>query len=222
MIELKNVTLVKKKSVLADHINLKLNNGKIYGICVSEPLLTLFAGLLSGTRLPVSGTVIINGFDTSRELKKVKSFLSYVPNGDVLYDRMTPLEYLLFIADAHGTEYQKAIRKIADALDFTELSMKRNMLIKNLSFYEKKRLLLAQSLLSGGDIFILNSPLEGLTSTEKEHFKSILEDALEGYTAIILDTTQSDLFSLCEAVYTFCDNGFTLIEANDDGKEEND
>ncbi len=229
MIELRGVTVFDKKSILINNIDLKLNNGKIYGICAKGAVRSLFSALLCGARIPCVGEVLINGFDTSRESKKAKSFLACVPDEHLLYSSMTSLEYLLFIADVFGMDYQKSVRKISDALDFAELSSKRNILIANLSSYEKRRLALSQALLSPGDIYVMDAPFQGLTASQKEHFKEILEDALEGNTAILLDASEGELLSLCDTVYTFCDQKFILngergakAPKENERKEEND
>ena len=227
LIELRHVTLKDQKNILARDLSLKLNNGSIYGICADTDIRAHLASVLCGARLPLEGAVLINGFDTAHETQRAKAFLCCVPDEQSLYPTMTALEYLLFIADAFGMEDQKAIRKISDVLDFTELSMKRNMQIQNLSLYEKKRLALSQALLCPGDIYLLSSPFKGLSPSQKSHFGELLSDALEGSTAILTDATESTLFELCDTVYMLKDNQFTLLGREftkdmDEDKEEQD
>ena len=227
MIELKGVTVKDGAKDFEAPIDLRLNNGKIYGVCAKAEERTLLFELLAAMRLPSSGEVLINGFDTVREEKKARSFLSPVPDEALLYSSMTVLEYLLFIADAYGIDSQRVLRKISDVLDFTELSVKRNLLIKTLSFYEKKRLSLAHALLSPGNIYLINTPFQGLTPPQKKHFEELLEDTFDGSTAILFDATPNDISVLCNAVYTFCDGGIHAVRSQntDDlntNKEEED
>lgn len=227
MIELKGVTVKDGAKDFEAPVDLRLNNGKIYGVCAKAEERTLLFELLAAMRLPSSGEVLINGFDTVREEKKARSLLSPVPDEALLYPSMTVLEYLLFIADAYGIDSQRSLRKISEALDFTELSVKRNLLIKTLSFYEKKRLSLAHALLSPGNIYLINTPFQGLTPPQKKHFEELLEDTFDGSTAILFDATPNDISVLCNAVYTFCDGGIHTVgsQNTDDlntNKEEED
>jgi ABC-2 type transport system ATP-binding protein len=77
----------------------KLKNGSVYGILSDAERTSAIAGLLAGAVLPTDGSVLINGFDLAKEARRAKAFLGYSPKSVALYDHMTPVEYLLFLAD---------------------------------------------------------------------------------------------------------------------------
>ncbi len=218
MVELRNVTVTEKKEILIEHASLKLNNGKKYGICATEKLIILLTDLFSGVRIPTAGSVVINGFDMKKESKKAKSFISLMPSLCAAFDCMSVLESLLFVADVKGMEYQKAVRKIADLLLVTELSHRRNTLVKNLSNYEKKRLSLAMATLKGDEIVVLTSPFSSLSSSEQKSFESVLENVLDGRTVILTDTDTDVARRLCDSVFLLEENSFTPIPKEDRSK----
>jgi len=212
LIELRNVTAMQKGKATAENIQLKLNNGSVYGICASEEQLTLLTDLFAGALTPVDGTVLINGFDMTKEAKRAKEFIGFMPSQSFLPSCMTPLEYLLFVADIKGLEYRKTVRRISDVLDFTYLSSKRNTLIKQLSVYEQRCLSLSQAIIGRGEILILNMPYKGLTLSEADRLTALLEEAFEERTVILGDTDAQSLRSLCDTVYAFDGQAFSLME----------
>ena len=213
MIELKNVTVKKGKKTVLDQVNLKLSNGNIYGIfCALEQGDTLMS-LFSGELLPSSGAVLINGFDTAREWSKARELTAYMPREDFLYPNMTPLEYLLFVADARGFEYQDAIRKVANILGISELSLKRNILIKHLSPQDKCTLSMVQAFLSKAQFIILNIPFGILTYRHISFLKEVLAYCAKDKTVIVRSSQKDSLHLFCHRVFSFENNTFTELTA---------
>ena len=110
MIEFRNVTAVKKRELLLDNVCFKLSNGKIYGIYGKPEEISEIANLLSGARIPADGSVLINGFDLSREASRAKAFLGFVPSDTVPYPCVTAVEYLLFLAQDDAYQEEQRVR----------------------------------------------------------------------------------------------------------------
>ncbi len=217
MIEFRNVTVVQKKRKLFDRMCFKLNNGKVYGILGETDTVCAIAELLAGVQTPAEGMVLINGFDLFREASRAKALLGYVPSSPALYNHMTPVEYLLFLADVRQIDYEKSIRLIGELLSLAGLSHKRNRLIGSLSAYEKKCLTLSQALLYGAEILILNDPFGTLEGQDAERFSDLIEDLSQERTLIICTPVTKYLRKICNTVYTVEENS---LSAKDQQAEE--
>lgn len=194
----------------------KLNNGRAYGIIGDTGTVSLIAELLAGAQIPSEGAVLINGFDLQKESAKAKAFLGYIPKSPALYRTLTPVEYLLFLADVRQIEYEQSIRRIGDLLSLSGLSHKRNVLISTLSAYEKKCLTVAQALLCNADILILNDPFSDTEGQDAERLCALIEEIAQGRTLIICSERTSYLRRICDTVYTA---DFRAISAKKPGEE---
>ena len=212
MIEFRNVTLVQKKNKLLDRMCFKLKNGSVYGILADAERASVISDLLAGAALPTDGAVLINGFDLAKEARRAKAFLGYSPKSIALYDHMTPVEYLLFLADVRQIEYEQSIRRIGELLSLAGLSRKRGTLIKNLSFFEKKCLSTVQAILSDAEILILEDPFLDVQGREAEQLASLLEEMLDGRTAIICAQSAKYLRKCCDTLCRATSSSLTFEE----------
>lgn len=182
-------------------MSFKLNNGRVYGIVGDTDVSSEIARLLAGASLPASGSVLINGFDLLKESSKAKKFLGFVPAAPALYSAMTPVEYLLFLANVRQFEYEQGIRRIGEVLSLAGLSHKRGSLISSLTKYEKKCLTLLQALLCNTSILILEDPFFSLDAKESESFSSLISEISDQKTVIICTDQARYLRKLCDVIY---------------------
>lgn len=202
MIEFRNVTAIRKKRTLLDRMSFKLNNGRIYGITGESAVVSTVAELLAGAAKPVDGAVLINGFDLQREANQAKRFLGFVPAKNALYEAMTPVEYLLFLADVRQFEYEQSIRRVGEMLSLVGLSHKRGALISTLTEYEKRCLMLSQAYLCDTSILILSEPFSSLESSEAEKLSSLIRELSFEKTVIACSAQKHRLNKLCDVIYT--------------------
>lgn len=202
MIEFRNVTAIQKKKSLLSGMSFKLNNGRIYGIVGNTAVSAEIARLLVGASLPASGSVLINGFDLLKETSKAKKFLGFVPAAPALYSAMTPVEYLLFLADVRQFEYEQGIRRVGEMLSLAGLSHKKGALISSLTKYEKKCLSLVQALLCDTSILILEDPFFSLDAKESESLAALISEISDQKTVIVCTDQARYLRKLCDVIYT--------------------
>src|SRR5690606_40009641 len=93
-----------------DNLNLHVRRGEIFGFlgpngAGKTTTIKMIVGLLN----PDSGSIKINGFDNQKEALKSKRSIGYVPDNPEVYDRLTGIEYLNFMADVYQipTEIRK-------------------------------------------------------------------------------------------------------------------
>lgn len=115
--------------------------------------------LLTGLYYPTSGTAWINDMDINKSMHSIRKQLGFVPQYNVLFDKMTVDEHLWFYGRLKGGSMTRADAK--KMLEDTGLTKKKNELAKNLSGGMKRKLSVAIAFAGGSKIVILDEPSAG-------------------------------------------------------------
>ncbi len=165
MIDIKNISKsYNKGSVKAvDNLNLKVNKGEIFGFlgpngAGKTTTIKMIVGLLN----PDGGNITIDGTDISKEPLKAKKKLGYVPDNPNLYDRLSGMEYLNFMADVYQVSADMRKERIEYYLEMFELKDAAGDLIKSYSHGMKQKIALTGALIHEPRLWILDEPLVGL------------------------------------------------------------
>ena len=124
MIQFQNVTKTyaggKVKAV--DNLDLTIEEGKVFGfIGPNGAGKTTTIKLLTGILSPDSGRVLLNGIDMARDPIAAKRSFGYVPDAFDMYERLTGMDYLNFMADIYGVDAASRKRHIDKYLALFEL-----------------------------------------------------------------------------------------------------
>jgi len=217
LIELKSVSGAFGKGTVKD-VSFRLPNGKTYGIfspCYANVVCLL--SLMSGARTPTSGTVLVGGFDLHREAKQARRGIGFLPSELLPDDELTPLEYLMAIAEVCEANYDKALRRVHELLELGDLADKKERLIANLSHGEKRILCLLQVLLGKPEILILTSPLCGLIPKDAQKIRELIHYLSDTYTIFLCTPSAHDLVEMCDEIIIL-QNGMlkTVLSSNDE------
>jgi ABC-2 type transport system ATP-binding protein len=201
LIEVKNLTKVYGDHTAVDGLSFKINNGKIYGLLGPNGAgKSTTMNMMTGCLAPTSGTVRINGFDIVKEPLKAKKCIGYLPEIPPLYGEMTPFEYLLFVAEAKGVSYERALRQVQEVMDMTDIVDMRDRLIKNLSKGYRQRVGIAQTILGNPDIIILDEPTVGLDPKQIIEIRNLIRMLGETKTVIISSHILAEIREICDHV----------------------
>ena len=134
------------------------------------------------------GHITIGGHDVTREPVEAKMLTAYIPDNPDLYDSMTGMKYLSFIADIYRVgkeERDRLIQKYADAFEIT-----RNLgdVISSYSHGMKQKLALISALIHSPKLLILDEPFVGLDPKASFTLKEIMRELCAGGTAIFFST----------------------------------
>ena len=201
MIEVKDLQKSLKGIPVVGGIGFKLVNGAIYGIFDTDGTAchTLMA-LLAGALLPDRGSVRINGFDTAKDPVRARNCIGYMPRELSPYPDMTPEEYLAFVADLRGIDYEDGVRTVHELLDRAELRGRKKILCVDLSAAEKKRLCLAQALVGDPEILILDDPTDSLGERDQNDMLDRIACLADPKTVFLGSDSLSSLLSVCDSI----------------------
>ena len=201
MIEVKNLTKVYGDHTAVNDLSFKIYNGKIYGLLGPNGAgKSTTMNMMTGCLAPTAGSVRINGFDVVKEPLKAKKCIGYLPEIPPVYGELTPYEYLLFVAEAKGVSYERAVRQVQNAMDMTDIADMSDRLIKNLSKGYRQRVGIAQTLLGDPDIIILDEPTVGLDPKQIIEVRALIRALGETKTVIVSSHILAEIREICDHV----------------------
>ena len=173
--------------VAVDSLDLTIAAGEIYALlgpngAGKTTTLRMICGLLK----PDEGRIEIAGIDALARPLDAKRIMAWLPDEPLLYDRLTPLEYLEFVAGLWSVPTGLA-RERAEAL-LTELGLwpHRGELCEGFSRGMRQKTALAGALLHDPELLIMDEPLSGLDAAASRQVKDLLRGrALAGRTVVL-------------------------------------
>ncbi|MCX7772160.1 MAG: ABC transporter ATP-binding protein [Clostridia bacterium] len=165
MLSIQNVskTYSKGKIKAVDNISLEVKHGEIFGFLGPNGAgKTTTIKMITGI-LPIDeGRITINGYDIEKEAIKAKISMGFVPDTHDIYDRLTGIEYLNFIADVYNVPVSERKGRIDKYLEMFEIKQAVSQPVKSYSHGMKQKLILTGALLHQPPLWILDEPLTGL------------------------------------------------------------
>jgi ABC-2 type transport system ATP-binding protein len=163
VIEAQELTKVYKKQTAVNRLNLKIEEGEIFGFLGPNGAgKTTTILMLLGLTEPTSGKATVCGFDPTREALKIKRRVGYLPENVGFYDDMNAVQNLLYISRLNGIPDKQAIEKITQLLDLVDLKSETKKKVGDFSRGMRQRLGIAEVLLKNPQVAFLDEPTLGL------------------------------------------------------------
>lgn len=190
MIKLINLTKVYKGLRAVDGINLEVKKGVIFGFLGPNGAgKTTTIKMMAGVLRPTEGQIIINGMDISKEQVAVKRCVGFIPDRPFLYEKLTGMEFMHFVAGLYNLDHASSMRKrIAELLELFELSHWAQELIESYSLGMKQRLVMGSALLHNPVLLIVDEPMVGLDPRAARLVKDIFRSQALSGTTIFMST----------------------------------
>lgn len=203
MIELKGVSKTLLGERIFENISLRVGNGECAAIiCEDDEQKILMTSILSCAVGVSEGAVIVGGYNASKHKIKAARQIGVVPAEGALYESMTVLEFLIFVAEAKEIPYERINAKVQDAVAFCALEPYRERLISSLSHSVRRRVLLAQAILTDvSALIICESGAELDTQSRKIFGNAVLTALSHGASVVILCGEGSFLTDFAKTVY---------------------
>ena len=217
IISLENISLSFKNRVILDNINFVLNHGQILGLLGPNGVgkSTVF-NVITGLLKPSHGKIIINNenvidYPISSRSKKFK--IGYVPQYGGYFHDLTLRENLIAIAEIQIDDIKKRKIKIDYLISQFELDNVLNIQAKFLSGGQKKKLVIALSLLSDPKVLLLDEPFAALDVLTIKMLKELIVNlqTQNNLSVCICDHQARDLLS-CVDVAIILSNGKVIAK----------
>jgi ABC-2 type transport system ATP-binding protein len=137
---------------------------------------------------PDSGTIHIGGYDIRTQTVEAKRIMGYIPDMPFLYEKLTPVEFLKFIADLYNVPSSNLRLTIEESLKQFGLTDMRSALIGELSHGMRQRLLYVATFLHSPKVVFIDEPLIGLDPHSIRMIKDLLRAKTRAGMTILLTT----------------------------------
>lgn len=188
MIEVRNLTRDFGHFRAVDGVTFEVRQGDILGFLGPNGAgKSTTMKMVTGFLPPTKGTALVGGHDVQEEPLAVKRQLGYLPETGPLYDEMTVLEFLEFIAGLrgyHGVEVGQAVARVFDICNLHEVKFQP---IETLSKGYRRRVGMAQAVLHDPPCLIMDEPTDGLDPNQKQEVRRLIA-GMASEKAIILST----------------------------------
>ncbi|MGC1687772.1 MAG: ABC transporter ATP-binding protein [Candidatus Acidiferrales bacterium] len=198
---MQNLTKTFGDRTAVDHISFTVNKGEILGFLGPNGAgKTTTMRILTGFLPATSGTAKIGGFDVFDDSIEVRRRIGYLPETPPLYTDMTVGAYLDFVTRIKNVPAERRASRIEDALEKTNITDKRDELIKRLSRGYKQRVGIAQALVHDPDVIILDEPTVGLDPKQIIEVRHLIKGLAGNHTIILSTHILPEVSMTCDRV----------------------
>jgi len=201
LIEVQDLTKTFGERTAVDHISFAVNKGEILGFLGPNGAgKTTTMRMLTSFMPATSGTARVAGFDVFDNSLEVRRHIGYLPENPPVYPDMTVESYLDFVARIKGVPSEERAQRVTDALEKTNITDKRDELIKRLSRGYKQRVGLAQALVHDPDVIILDEPTVGLDPKQIIEVRHLIKNLAGNHTIILSTHILPEVSMTCDRV----------------------
>lgn len=144
--------------------------------------------MVAGLTKPDKGAISIFGIDALADPAAAKAVTAWAPDEAMIYDRLTPLEYLEFVAGLWNVEPKHAKARALELLETLGLASEARRRCEGFSRGMKQKVALAGALIHDPRLLILDEPLTGLDAASARLVKDMLQARVDAGGTVILTT----------------------------------
>ncbi|GIN70274.1 daunorubicin resistance protein DrrA family ABC transporter ATP-binding protein [Bacillus sp. J14TS2] len=172
---------------------------------------TTTINMINGLNRPTDGDVKVMGLDPVKNMKKVRSLLSVVPQETALYNDLTAKENLQFHAQYYGLNKKEWHASIQNALNLVGLEKRQNDRVGTYSGGMQRRLALARALMTSPKLLLLDEPTLGVdVQSRNAIWNQIRNLAKEGKTVFLTTNSMEEAEALADHIMII-DHGKEII-----------
>ena len=213
VIEAKGLTKSYGSATAVDHVSFSVGRGEIFGLLGPNGAgkTTTILMLLGLTEIS-AGEVRVLGFNPARQPLSVKRRVGYLPDTVGFYDNLTAADNLRYTARLIGFRMAEREKRIADALERVVLGEHAEQRVSTYSRGMRQRLGLAEILMKGAQIAILDEPTTGLDPQATAELLGIIRSfKSEGVSVLLSSHLLERVQSICDRVALFSAGRIALM-----------
>ncbi len=187
-LEVANLTKIFDKPAV-DGLNLSIDAGEFYALLGPNGAgKTTTLKIVTGLLAPNAGTVKVFGIDALADPIAAKQLIAWVPDEPMIYDKLTPFEYLEFVAGLWGMDAPSAESRASELIEWLGLGPNAHDRCQGFSRGMRQKVALAGALVHEPRLLVLDEPLTGLDAGSARQVKEVLAQRREGGVAVIMTT----------------------------------
>ena len=172
-----------------DCLDLRVRAGEFYALlgpngAGKTTTLKMVVGLLR----PDAGSISVLGIDALADPVAAKQITAWISDEPMIYDKLTPFEYLEFIAGLWSVDAGVAEARTRDLLDWLGLADCAHERCEGFSKGMRQKVALAGALVHNPRLIVLDEPLTGLDAASARKVKNVLRDRVADGNTVIMTT----------------------------------
>jgi ABC-2 type transport system ATP-binding protein len=188
-LQIDRLTKVFADKRAVDSLSLSLAPGSFYALLGANgagktTTMRMVAGLLA----PDAGTIRVFGHSLAEDPLAAKAVVAWMPDEPLIYDKLTPLEYLEFVAGLWSVEAGVAASRAEDLLKWLDLWSVRDSRCETFSRGMRQKTALAGALLHEPRLLLLDEPFSGLDAAVARQVKDLLVEKTRAGATVVLTT----------------------------------
>ncbi len=189
MIEFKNVSKHFGSKKAVDDLSLMIKDGEIFGFLGPNGAgKTTTIKMLVGLLEPSGGDIFLNGLDVQKNPLEAKRKLSFVPDNPDIYDKITGIQYLNFLANIYQLSAEEKKVRIEKYSNEFEMTDALTGLITGYSHGMQQKICLIGALIHEPEVLILDEPMVGLDPKSSFHLKELMREHCEAGKTVFFST----------------------------------
>ena len=189
MLTIKNLTKKYGDKVAVDNLSLEIAPGEIYGFighngAGKTTTIKSCCGIIGFD----DGEILIDGVSIKDKPLECKGKMAYIPDNPDIYDFLSGIKYLNFIADIYGIPKEEREQKIRKYADMFEITDSLGETISSYSHGMKQKLVIISALIHSPRLMILDEPFVGLDPKAAHTLKSLMAELCSQGGAIFFST----------------------------------
>jgi ABC-2 type transport system ATP-binding protein len=201
MIELEHLTRRYGDLAAVEDVSFRISRGEVVGLLGPNGAgKTTLMKMLTGFLEPSEGVIRVDDLEVGRDTRAIQARIGYLPENCPLWPEMTVIDFLDYQAALHDVPAARRAQAIAAAIRRTALGEKATESIETLSRGYRQRVGVAQAILHGPDIVILDEPTNGLDPTQILHMRDLIRELASSATVIISTHILQEVQAVCERV----------------------
>ncbi|MBI4937150.1 MAG: ABC transporter ATP-binding protein [Nitrosomonadales bacterium] len=183
------------------NLSLELGRGEVLGLLGHNGAgKSTTLQMLTGALAPHSGEIAICGFDLARQPKQAKARIGFLPETPPLYRDMSVDDYLLFAARLRGMPRGVIAGALAETKRRCGLQDAGRKLVGTLSKGYQQRTGIAQAIIHGPEVIILDEPTVGLDPAQIRDIRALIRELGDAHSVILSTHLLGEVESVCDRV----------------------
>jgi ABC-2 type transport system ATP-binding protein len=202
MIELRSLTKRYGSFTAVNDVDLDVPRGELFGFlgpngAGKTTTLRMIAGILR----PTLGTVRIAGIDLATEPVAAKQKLGFIPDRPFIYEKLTGVEFLRFVAGLYGQSGPDVERRGNELLALFDLDEWRDELVESYSHGMRQKLIISSAFVHKPEVIVVDEPMVGLDPKAARTLKDLFREyTRRGHTIMMSTHTLEVAQTLCDRI----------------------
>ena len=172
-----------------DGLDLAVREGEFYALLGPNGAgKTTTLRMIAGLTRPDAGSIYVAGIDALADPVAAKRVMAWISDEPMIYDKLTPREYLAFVAGLWGVEPALAETRAQELLTWLGLAANADERCESFSKGMRQKVALAGALVHEPRVIILDEPLTSLDAGSARQVKSVLRERARAGGTVVMTT----------------------------------